>query len=79
MLGLIGGELTHREQLEIFTKDELIDMYIYQSQRNKAFLKEILDMSVEEFTKFQKDCKLMIQVLELTKKDFNSVEVSKND
>lgn len=79
MLGLIGGELTNREQLEIFTKDELIDMYIYQSQRNQAFLKEILDMSADQFTKFQKDYKLMLQVIELTKKDFNSVEVSKND
>ena len=77
MLGLIGGELTHREQLNVFTKDELIDMYIYQSERNQAFLKQILDMSVEEFTNFQKDCKLMLQVIELTKKDFNSVEVSK--
>ena len=79
MLGLFGGELTHREQLEIFTKDELIDMYIYQSERNQAFLKEILDMSVDEFTKFQKDCKLMLQVIELTKKDFSNVEVIKND
>ena len=70
MLGLIGGELTNREQLNVFTKDELIDMYIYQSERNQAFFKEILDMSIEEFTKFQKDCKLMLQVIELTKKDF---------
>ena len=77
MLGLIGGELTNREQLNIFTKDELIDMYSYQSERNQAFLKEILDMSIDEFTKFQKDCKLMLQVIELTKKDFNNVEVSK--
>lgn len=79
MLGLIGGELTNRQQLDVFNKDELIDMYIYQSDRNQAFLKEILNMSVEEFTKFQKDCKLMLQVIELTKKDFNNLEVSKND
>ena len=79
MLGLIGEELTNREQLEVFSKDELIDMYIYQSERNQAFLKEILDMSVDAFTKFQKDCKLMLQVIELTKKDFQQNEVNKND
>ena len=79
MLGLIGGELTNREQLNVFSKDELIDMYIYQSERNQTFMKEILDMSVDEFTKFQKDCKLMLQVIELTKKDFNNVEVRKDD
>ena len=79
MLGLFGGELTNREQLEVFSKDELIDMYIYQSERNQALLKEILDMNVEEFTKFQKDCKLMLQVIELTKKDFNNIKVSKDD
>ena len=74
MLGLIGGELTNRQQLEIFNKDELIDMYIYQSERNQTFLKEILDMSAADFVKFQKDCKLMLQVIELTKKDFSNVE-----
>ena len=72
MLGLFGGELTNREQLEIFTKDELIDMYIDYTHRSQKFIKEILDMSASEFVKFQKDCKLMLQVLELTKRDFNS-------
>ena len=79
MLGLIGGKLTNREQLNVFTKDELIGMYIDYTHRSQKFIKEILNMSASEFVKFQKDCKLMLQVLELTKKDFNNVEVSKND
>lgn len=79
MLGLFGGELTNREQLEVFSKDKLIDMYIYQSERNQTFLKEILDMSIEEFTKFQENAKLMLQVIELTKKDFQKVGNNNND
>lgn len=79
MLGLFGGELTNREQLEVFSKDELIDMYIYQSERNQTLLKEILDMSFEDFTKFQENAKLMLQVIELTKKDFQKVGGNNND
>ena len=79
MLGLFGGELTNRAQLEVFSKDELIDMYIYQSERNQAFLKEILNMSFEDFTKFQENANLMLQIIELTKKDFQKVGDNNND